>query len=101
MDALIQTLRDKVNSDIPFDLEVLIDDIVNLQNQINANHKEELHAQGRSLQQFYDSIINQLKEIVQSELLYLKNQPSNEQTHRVYKNLKGILNILAEIPTVF
>ena len=33
MDALLQSLKEKVNSDIPFDLEMLIDDIIILQKQ--------------------------------------------------------------------
>jgi len=101
MDALIQSLRDKVNSDIPFDLEVLIDDIVALQKEIDAQHKEELHQQGRGYQQFYDSIINQLKEIVTSEILYIRNNSLTEQSQGFYKTFKTILNILKDIPTVF
>ena len=101
MEALIQSLREKVNSDLPFDLEVLIDDIVALQKQIDAQHKEELHQQGKGYQQFYDSIINQLKEMVTSEILFIKNNSLAEQSKGFYKTFKTILNILNDIPTVF
>ena len=101
MDVLIQSLREKVNSDIPFDLEVLIDEIVSLQKVIDAQHKEELHQQGRGFQQFYDSIINQLKEIVSSEIVYIKAHSLTEQSQGFYKTFKTILSILSEIPTTF
>jgi len=101
MDALIQSLREKVNSDMPFDLEVLIDDIVNLQKQIDAQHKQELHTQGRNFQQFYDSIIHQLIEMITGEILRIKSEPSCIQTQRYYKTFKTILNMLIEIPISF
>ena len=101
MDVLIQSLREKVNSDIPFDLEVLIDEIVALQKKIDEAHKEELHQQGRGFQQFYDSIINQLKEIVSSEIVYIKAHSLTEQSQGFYKTFKSILSILSEIPTTF
>ena len=101
MDVLIQSLREKVNSDIPFDLEVLIDEIVALQKVIDAQHKEELHQQGRGFQQFYDSIINKLKEIVSSEIVFIKAHSLTEQSQGFYKTFKSILSILSEIPTTF
>ena len=99
MDALIQSLREKVNSDIPFDLEVLIDEIVALQKDIDKAHKEELHQQGRGFQQFYDSIISQLKEMVSSEIVYIKAHSLTEQSQGFYKTFKTLLNILNDIPT--
>lgn len=101
MDVLIQSLRDKANSNIPFDLEILIDEIVSLQKQINDQHKEELHQQGRGFQQFYDSIVLQLREMVSGEILRLKSEPVSEQSQYFYKTFKAILNILNDIPVVF
>ena len=101
MDALLQSLKEKVNSDISFDLEMLIDDIIVLQKQNEANHKEQLHTQGRHFQQFYDSIINQLIEMITGEIQRIKSEPSTEQTQRFYKTFKANLNMLIEIPTSF
>lgn len=101
METIIAKVKEAIDTGVPFDLELLLDDLVVASKTLTTEHKEELHQQGRSFQQFYDSIINQLKEAVASELLYLRNAPVSESTQHSYKSLKLILNILEGVPTVF
>ena len=101
MEAIITRIKTTVDSGVSLDIEILLDDLVEATKQINDTHKEDLHNQGRQNQQFYDSIINQLIEMISSEIVYLKQQPATEQSQHFYKTFKIILNILNDIPTVF
>lgn len=104
MDPIINKLKESIDSGLPFDLEVLLDDLVEATKLAKADTDELLHAQGRSFQQLYDSKINLLKSIIGLELLNLKSQSPSSLTHyqqSIYRLLKQLLQILNDIPTIF
>lgn len=100
MDDIISRITTAVEKGVSFDLEVLLDDLITATKTLNNNHKEELFNQGRQQQQYYDTRIRELIQIVSSELLNIRsNQTIDPQYY--YKLLKKILEILSTFQTVF
>jgi FtsZ-binding cell division protein ZapB len=93
MDTITNKVKEAVDKGVSFDLEVLLDELVEASKQINNNQKESLHS--------YDNLIHTLVDIIQSEINYLKTATASETSQHTYKTLKLLLNILNEIPTVF
>ena len=100
MDELISKIKIKISNGVPFDLEVLLDDLVSATAQINNQHKEDLFQQGRQQQMYYDSRIRELIQIVSQELLNIKANQTIDPQYQ-YRLLKKILEILSTFQTVF
>lgn len=104
MERIVTKLKESIATGLPFDLEVLVDDLVDATNKTKADTDELLHSQGRGFQQYYDQRINLLKSILSAELLSLKSQSPSDLTELQkgnYRLFKQLLQILQEIQTVF
>lgn len=100
MDLLISRLQETVDKGVPFDLEVLLDDLIKATCELKNNHKEELHQLGQSFQRTYDTKINMLKELLTNEITILKGLDVIDKQSQ-YRLLKKILEILSSFMTVF
>jgi hypothetical protein len=69
----------------------------------SAQHKEDLHQLGQSLQRSYDERINALRTIINTEVNSIKQNPTTpiEDLQGLYKRLKKASDILATFTTIF
>jgi hypothetical protein len=103
MESLIATIQEKIHSGLSFDLELLLDDVVEAVNQTKAEQKEQLHSVGQGFQRFYDERIKAIRVLISGELQNLKciGPECCDDKQRQYKLFKSILLVLDSIPTVF
>lgn len=103
MENLIGAIQEKINSGLSFDLELLLDDVVEAVNQTKLEQKEQLHSLGQGFQRLYDERIKAIRLLVSGELVNLKCVGADccEDKQRQYKLFKSILLILDSFTTVF
>jgi hypothetical protein len=103
MESLIATIQEKINSGLSFDLELLLDAVVEAVNKTKEEQKEVLHSLGQGYQRYYDERIRALRLIVSGELTNLKSIGSDccEDKQRQYRLFKSMMLILDSIQIVF
>lgn len=102
MDELISRLKERASNteEIPFDLEILTDELLEVSNKVAQDTKEKLHQLGQEYQKAIDSKVNSLKDAITAGLLNIKNNQTIDPQY-FYKVLKKLLELTNSFETVF
>lgn len=91
MDEVIDRIKQTINSNIHFDLEILLDDIILAFNKEKAKNDELVFKQG----QHFENKLSDVKKILIEQLNELKTSSRTViEVSSVYRILKKILSIL-------